>query len=1407
VKRNPTYVVIVVLFILGGMALVPDPVRGMEAFSGSAGLVLNASETYSPAAVPEGVALVAGDTIDLTWRPEEFPAGTFIRLEIYRGFSTDALNWIATVNSPTVWRFRDTGLMVNTTYIYRAVLYYYPSSSPDDERSTTVFTDSANTGTLAGSVYESLVVQGGVYELGNVTVYDGAILTIPASVKTKTSGSIYARDGHLRVDGAAFDVSTNIVFGDDSPAMWGEGWVRGATLGDWSEIFVYGDHAVEISNSDFGAYGNINAGGATGYVVVGNNTGDGDLSLGGAGSARDNTFGRGRAYGSATLENNVFETMFVYNDATARFNRVTGKTSGRGTATLENNVLGELSVSEEALARYNDVTGDVEIGGSAYLEYNMIVGNVAVDDDASQVTLLQNVISQGKLVVANDYSCEISPATAYVEGNTITAPSGGSWAVEVSGGAHVTMINNEIEGGIEVTQECTQFTAHQNVIDGGLSICWTPAITVTENLLDGGIYVGSGFPLTCSGDASGTIARNTIQNNYGEYSPALYLSRRLYTESHAGLSVQHNCLRNNTIAARLYTVPEHGLVDLRNNWWGDASGPDYSTNPGGAGGRIENGLGAPLAFDPWDAAPTYCQDAMTIARRPGDIQIEMPETVRPDGTSQALVQVTVYDQYGWPLPNASVGFMLIPEGLGQFSQDAATTDDYGQASVWYTAPALNQLGSHGEVEVRVFSGAAQDWGTISFEKPDVLHTAEPRYHEDGWSEWHALLPPDSNVQALLSAKLTYNGEPVRNYTVTLEIDPLDGGIYDGVFVEGSEVIPPLDDHQVTLLTDDDGELWVKYRYVGQASRYDAVRDGVELGSDAFGHLASWEVETGMDLEIVDIRRPGSFQNDYLVMGKSEPMEIVVRDRLHPDFYLSNYNDNPDTVTNPMLSVWLDVSDAATIDEFFDLLMIDHFRIPGEWSYVTSFELAGDDQVYLRTFEGEHVAGRPVIVPRFEGWNVYWVGIHLRRNSDGLIIRDTYPRGQTDNNYEVIRFQANADMTAWELFLRDNPCAPNTPWGRAAKCTLNIMTWFPATKVQAEVASTLLALCETMFNIANGRTEDAALGAAGIYGGQLGNYLEAHPEVLEGTRYGPGSATTLGTLGNVAKVIDCYNALTDWTGDLPLPAGFCGLQARTAPHATESQPNQTAIWVQGLLQSLDEDLDALAILGTQQTSVVDAVAGQTVVTSTNAMTDTAGTYFSVVNDLGSIYLLPKSTYSVTLQTITDTQVILFRRGITMTNFSTVLWEDAGNTPRQIGLSFGPTQTISMQVDEGGDGSIDRTVDAVVTPHLVAPFNVQVTQEDEDSVRVTWDAVDGAARYHVYHGTESRWMPLFETYPNQVVVYADATSKVISGLELAGWAHFFAVTMVDDEGNESLYSSEATAGRALRPRPLYLPLVMR
>ena len=258
------------------------------------------------------------------------------------------------------------------------------------------------------------------------------------------------------------------------------------------------------------------------------------------------------------------------------------------------------------------------------------------------------------------------------------------------------------------------------------------------------------------------------------------------------------------------------------------------------------------------------------------------------------------------------------------------------------------------------------------------------------------------------------------------------------------------------------------------------------------------------------------------------------------------------------------------------------------------------------------------------------------------------------------------------------------------------------------------------------------------------------------------------------------------------------------------PDQTAVWVQGLLQStggLEANLDALAVLGSQQTQVIDAITGHTVITAAGAMTDTLGSYFSLVNDLGSVYLLPSSHYTVTAHTVTDTHVLLFRKGVTMSAFSTVAWEDAGDTARRISFTFGPTATTSLAVDEGADGSIERTIPAEETPHLLAPANIQATRDESylDRAQVAWSPVADAYGYRVYYGTESRWMPSFTAYPNQVEVYT--TSKTLSGLALDDWAYYVTVTTLDADGHESLYGAEITVGQALRPRPIYLPLVLK
>jgi hypothetical protein len=509
-----------------------------------------------------------------------------------------------------------------------------------------------------------------------------------------------------------------------------------------------------------------------------------------------------------------------------------------------------------------------------------------------------------------------------------------------------------------------------------------------------------------------------------------------------------------------------------------------------------------------------------------------------------------------------------------------------------------------------------------------------------------------------------------------------------------------------------------------------------------------------------------------------------------------------------LGVQVDISHPARDIEFLDLLYMPHLQIPRHQQAPAYFYQAGTGDVYLRT--STTGSNLPEIMPWMEGYNIYWAGVHLRRTSDGQLINDTYAvrqgdnHFQIDNNYRLIGVVANENLSTLETFFKDNPCNTDTAWGRDVKCALGILTWFPGLQTPIGLSSTLLNICEALFNYANGQYFNAAVGSSNSLVGEFSGYLQDHPELIQGNALGQALFERLKLLGTLSQAVDCFWAVYKDGGTANARA------CRVPAGATDAQRAQVAqemeIWVQGMLQAMpeDEDLDALFVLGSQDTALV-ANGSTTVLTATGALTVTDETYYSLVNDLGSTYLLPPGAYALTLDTVTDTHIILFRAGSTITTSHALHWDDPGTTPRRATLNFDAEAANEMQVDTGGDGTPDYTVSITSTAYLAAPQDIQILGTDEKATYLRWTPVVSATHYRVYHGVESRWAPSFEGYVYSVDA-GQATTLAVDSLVQAGALHYFAVTALDDQ-SESLYSAEATLAEWGRVAPLYLPLVLQ
>jgi hypothetical protein len=251
--------------------------------------------------------------------------------------------------------------------------------------------------------------------------------------------------------------------------------------------------------------------------------------------------------------------------------------------------------------------------------------------------------------------------------------------------------------------------------------------------------------------------------------------------------------------------------------------------------------------------------------------------------------------------------------------------------------------------------------------------------------------------------------------------------------------------------------------------------------------------------------------------------------------------------------------------------------------------------------------------------------------------------------------------------------------------------------------------------------------------------------------------------------------------------------------------ELALWLHGLLQTTPTPMEGLIILGSGDTTLVTD-GGTPVITESGALTVTGESHFSLSNAAGSAYLIPPGDYGLMLETVTDTHVLLLRAAESITDAVSIYWEDLSAAPRLASLTFDGASSSAMQVDLDADGSVDRTVAGEMLAFLATPQDVRAEPIENGPVRVSWDPVSGASGYRIYHGAESRWSPLFDAYAHQVEVGA-VDSVDLAILERPGTYYYAAVTALDEQGRESLYSAEALLGERGRVRRVYLPLILR
>jgi hypothetical protein len=220
-------------------------------------------------------------------------------------------------------------------------------------------------------------------------------------------------------------------------------------------------------------------------------------------------------------------------------------------------------------------------------------GTVLASEEGELSIRDSQIYGNGGTLVITDSKLDMR--NTEIAGNDM--PFGGALNATYTFGNFVTLINNRIGGN-------NLFAEAAGVDITNLSTFSGVILDVQGNLFRGGV---NNLRIATNGPVEGLIACNAlIGDNAG-----LGLRSQQPQLPMPNLVIENNFIAEHTPAITP-TYLEFGigrgaisevLVDMRNNWWGDESGPYHpEENPEGRGEAV----GVNITFDPWLRAPPPC---------------------------------------------------------------------------------------------------------------------------------------------------------------------------------------------------------------------------------------------------------------------------------------------------------------------------------------------------------------------------------------------------------------------------------------------------------------------------------------------------------------------------------------------------------------------------------------------------------------------------------------------------------------------------------------------------------------------------------------------------------------------------------------------------------------------------------
>jgi hypothetical protein len=185
---------------------------------------------------------------------------------------------------------------------------------------------------------------------------------------------------------------------------------------------------------------------------------------------------------------------------------------------------------------------------------------------------------------------------------------------------------------------------------GGAVSCIAGSLLVYTTTIEENFAAGEAGAVSLKSSSAALFDSCTVRHNVvGESKDRTVLSGGFYVEESA-LTVRRSALYGNWTSVYVYSLmgPPGQNADVRDNWWGDDSGPFHPTlNPGGQGDRVSDYVD----FAPWEGM-TGCEEAplATVSRgafltsAPNPFSSDTRVLVRVDTPGE--VRLTIYDACG-----------------------------------------------------------------------------------------------------------------------------------------------------------------------------------------------------------------------------------------------------------------------------------------------------------------------------------------------------------------------------------------------------------------------------------------------------------------------------------------------------------------------------------------------------------------------------------------------------------------------------------------------------------------------------------------------------------------------------------------------------------------------------------------